>query len=827
MRQDLIYAIRTLRRSPLFFLVAVASLALGIGANTAIFSILNQALLRRLPVERPQELVQLDHDGPTMGFTVNDKAWSYGMYQALREQSKSLAGLMGHYLTPFSFTEGGVTERVRGDIVTGSYFSMLGIRPLAGRLISMDDDKTPGAHPVVVLSHGYWQQRFGGNPDVVSRKVLINGQPMTVVGIAERGFNGVDLGALVDVWAPAMMKKQLTPTWDGLDSRQVFWLHVYGRRQPGLTREAVKAELIPLYQQQLRYELDLMKDAPERFRKRFLDNKLVVLDGSQGAGPREALFQPLTALMAMVGLVLLIACANLANLLMARSASRRKEIAIRLAMGASRGRVIRQLLVESTALGIMGGIAGLVVASWTAEFLSATMGNASPEDMVRFGQLIDWRVMAFNFGLSALTGLIFGLIPALAATNRDTTPALKDGASNVSGSGSHVRFRKGLIAAQVALSVLLLAGAGLFARSLYNLKSNDTGFRTESLVQFKVDAPLLSYNNQRTLDFYQRLQERLLAVPGVTRASMISCAVMEDCIQTRTVMVEGYQPKDGENLNPLAMEVGPNYFVTLGIPMLSGRDLSHRDGLTAPKVAVVNQAFASYFFKDENPIGRRFRFGRSKTFDIEIVGVVKDARHGNMKEKIWRQVYVPYGQNDSLGELTYYVRAGMDPAALGSVIRREVSRLDAGMPVAEMRTVDSQIDRLITTERLVAGLAMAFGVLATLLAALGLYGVMAFMVARRTREIGIRMALGALRGNVLWLVMREVALVTGVGIAVGLPLAYGAGRLVQSQLFGVQAWDLAALAGATLIIAMAAALAGFLPARRATAIDPIHALRYE
>jgi predicted permease len=338
---------------------------------------------------------------------------------------------------------------------------------------------------------------------------------------------------------------------------------------------------------------------------------------------------------------------------------------------------------------------------------------------------------------------------------------------------------------------------------------------------------LQSYSNPRTLDFYQRLQERLLSVPGVTRASMTSCAVMEDCIQMRTVRVEGHQPKDGENLNPLVLEVGPDYFTTLGIPLLQGRDLSHRDGLTAPKVAVVNQAFASYFFKNENPIGRRFRFGRATVFDIEIVGVVKDAKHGNVREKIWRQIYLPYSQNEAQGELTYYVRAGLDPAAVGGLIRREVSRLDANMPVAEMRTLESQIDRLISTERLVAALALAFGELATLLAAVGLYGVMAFMVARRTREIGIRMALGALRGSVLWLVMREVALVTGIGIAVGLPLAYGAGHLVRSQLFGVQAWDLAALAGATLVIALAAALAGFLPAHRATVIDPINALRYE
>ena len=827
MLQDLIYAARTLRRSPLFLLVAVASLALGIGANTAIFSILNQALLRQLPVERPQELIQLDHEGPTRGFSANGQAWSYPMYRELREKTRSLAGLIAHFSTTFSLTEGGQTERVRGDIISANYFDVLGVRPLAGRVLRLaDDESVPGGHPVVVLSHGYWMQRFGGSLDVLNRKVLVNGLPMTIIGIAERGFNGLDPANLVDVWAPVMMKRQLTPTWDGLDNRQTFWLHVYGRLNPGVGHETAKTELTALFRAQLPVELDQLTGATnERFRKRFLARNLLVLDASRGlAGLRKTLFQPLTALMAMVGLVLLIACANLANLMMARSASRAREIAIRLSLGASRARLIRQLLVESTVLGLLGGLAGLTVAAWTAEFLSASFSNATPKDMARFGQLMDWPVMAFNFGLSALTGLLFGLLPALQATRGDSTPALKEGTNRGPGS---VRFRQGLIAAQVALAVVLLAGAGLFARSLHNLKSNDPGFKADSLVQFKVDAPLLNYNNARALDFYHRLQERLAAVPGVTRASMISCAVMEDCLQMRTVAVEGYQGKENENLNPLAMEVGPGYFATLGTPLLQGRDFNEADRLTAPKVAIVNQAFATYFFQNENPIGRRFRFGRSNVFDIEIVGVVKDAKHGNMREKQWRQVYLPYGQNDAQGEMTFYVRAGMDPAALGAVIRREVSRLDANMPVAEMRTLVSQIDRLITTERLVSGLATAFGVLATLLAAVGLYGVMAFIVARRTREIGIRMALGALRGRVLWLVMREVAVVTGAGIALGLPLALAAGRLVQSQLFGVESGDLLTLAGAAVVISLAAALAGFLPARRATTIDPINALRYE
>ncbi len=833
MKADLLYALRTLRKNPMFTVVALASLALGIGANTAIFSLMNHIMLRLISAERPEELVQLDHTGPNRGSTWNNRSFSYLQYLDLRNRTQTLSGLLGHFRTGFSFSESGQTDRVQGDIVSGNYFQVLGIQPAAGRLLTPDDDKTIGGHPVVVISYPFWMQRFGGKPDVVNRKILLNGQPMTIVGVTERGFNGVALDDYVDVMAPITMKRALTPTWYGLDDRRTTWLQLIGRRKPGVSLEQAQAELHSVFAPINQMELDNMfGNISESFRKRWLDKKLVLIDASHGPPDLQAqMSKPLYALMGMVGLVLLIACANLANLLMAKSAARRKEIAVRLALGASRYRLIRQLLVESALLGLLGGLAGLLVAMWTVDALSVVIGDA--DTVSRMPSLIDARVMIFNVALSIATGVLFGLIPALQSTRPSVSPALKDEAGNVSSSGEHVRFRKVLIAGQVTLSLLLLIAAGLFARSLYNLRSVNPGFRTESLVSFSVDAALNGYSNDRGIDFALRLQEQLQGVPGVKGVGLGVEPVLTNSINRSTVTVDGYQSKEGEDMNPQVEQVSPAFFSTLGIPLVAGRDLTARDRLGAPKVAVVNQSFVKYFFQDENPLGRRIRFGRCpKPEDcaanfMEIVGVVKDSMHGSLKEPPTRRVYPPIAQMENLGGLTGYVRAGLDPAAVSTLIRREVSRLDSNMPVAEIRTLDTVIDNSIRPERLVAMLSAAFGLLATVLAAVGLYGVMAYIVARRTREIGIRMALGALQGSVLWLVMKEVAWMTGIGLAIGLPLAFAAAQLIEKLLYGVQARDFLVFAAATAALALVAALAGLIPARRATSIDPIRALRYE
>jgi len=821
---DLRYALRTLRQSPLFAAVAVASLALGIGANTAIYSLMDHYLLRPLPVERPHELVQLDETGVNRGFRAGERTLSYPMFRDLRAQTRTLSGLIASYEGDLSFSEGQQTDRVRASIVSGNYFEVLGVRPAIGRVFSMEDEKTIGGHPVVVLGHDFWISRFAGAADVLARKVLVNGQAMQVIGVAERGFSGLRPTRSVEVFAPVMMKRQLTPTWDGLEDRRFLWLHVFGRRAQGVSIDQARAELNAIFAPINQAEFEAMTGTNARMRERWLQKRVTVDDSSRGAMEgREGVERPVFALMAMVGLVLLIACANLANLLLARSAARSKEIAVRLALGASRGRLIRQLLVESAVLGLLGGLAGLLVATWTIDAMASSF--ASPGD--RLPQWIDGPVVLFNLALSLGTALIFGLAPALAATRSAVAPTLKDGSGSVSASGGQVRFRKALIAAQVALSLLLLAGAGLFARTLYNLKSVDPGFRAASLVQFAVDPSLNGYPNARTLDFYSRLQSGLTSIPGVTAASFSDLTVLDESISQRTINVEGYRRREDEDMNPLTIQISPRYFETLGIAILAGRDFTERDALGAPPVAMVNETFANYFFKGENPLGRRFRFGREGDPYSEIVGVVKDSKHGKLDERTWRTVYTPIAQDPAQGGMTGYVRAHMDPAAVGSLIRREISKLDANLPVTRVSTVERQIDQLLTNERMVAILSSAFGLLATALAAIGLYGVMAFIVARRTREIGIRVALGALRGNVLWLVMREVALMTGAGLAVGIPLALAAGRLVTSQLYGVEPYDALVLTAAVLALSAAAALAGYLPARRALEIEPTRALRYE
>ncbi len=829
MRKDIVYAVRTLTRSPLFLLVAVGSLALGIGANTAIFSLMDYLLLRRLPVPRPEEIVQLDDPGPRMGMTMNDRSWSYPMYRELRAKTQTLASLAGEYPTPFSLSEGGQTEQVRGDIVTGNYFLTFEIRAALGRLFHDGDEATPGAHPVVVLSHHYWQRRFGGARDVVGKRVLLNGQPMTVIGVAQEGFAGLSRQNHVDVFAPVMMKKVLTPTWDGLDSNRVCWLQLFGRLKPGVTRTQAAAELGTIYSPMIRADLDTISGLPQRARDRWLrEKRLEVRDGSQGApDDRNELTAPFQALMGMVALVLLIACANVANLLLARSAGRRREISIRLALGASRAQIIRQLLVESVLLGLLGGVAGLILATWTVDLLLQVF--AAPEQLVlAVEDLIDGRVLAFNFLLAVATGIVFGLVPALEAT-RNVAPALKEEAGNVSVSQSQVRFRKLLIAGQVALSVVLLVGAGLFSRSLLRLLQVDPGFRPESLIQFTIDPSLNAYSNARSIEMMTRLQESLNGVPGVVAASGATLPLLENSISQRTVNIPGYQPKEGENMNPVVNTVTPRYFETLGLPLLLGRDILPSDTAASSLVAIVNEEFVAQFFPKESPIGKKFHFGRRADPGklIEIVGVVRNSKHGNLRERPRRIVYTAVAQDPSIGPLTYYVRSRMDPAAAGAAIRREVARLDANLPVTAVRTVERQIASSLTAERLVASLSSAFGVLATVLAGVGLYGIMAVIVTRRTREIGIRMALGALRGTVLWLVMREVLLVTAIGLGIGIPLAIAAARLIESQLFGVTGADLVVVAASVGILSVAAALAGYLPARRATAIDPIHALRYE
>jgi len=826
MFQDLRYAARTLVTTPAFTIVVVLTLALGIGANTAIFSLTDQVLLRLLPVKSPERLVVLDGPGAFQGRTFNGGTFSYPMYRDFRDQNTVFDGVLARFPAPITLMSGGHAERVTGELVSGNYFDVLGVRAHLGRTFTPDDDRTPGGHPIVLLSHHFWTRRFGADPAVLNRTVTLNGLPMTIVGVTPPGFYGIVIGENPDVMVPVAMKAQMTPTWDDLQNHQSRWLTVMARLKDGVTREQAEASMNVLYRQINEQEVKAVKNPSPAFRQRFVTKHLFLNAGQKGRSDlRNDFSTPILVLMGMVGLVLLIACANVANLLLARGTARHKDVAIRLALGASRGAIVRQRLIESLLLSAAGAALGLVFAWWTSSLLLRTL--PFDEAARTLSAAPDARVIAFAIAVSLGTAVLFGLAPALQSTRPMLTSTLKDESGSVVGGTGHARFRKSLVAAQVCLSVLLLAGAALFARSLYNLKTLNPGFRADQLLAFSIDPSLNGYPRARSLTIFQRLEEELAKLPDVRAATASVIPLMTNSDWSSTVKVEGYQPKEGEDMNPNVNGVGPGYFSTMGQPLVAGREFTVKDAAGAPPVAIINETMAKYFFGSGTAVGRRIGWGRGKATDMEIVGVVKDSRTSSLRREIPRFVYIPYTQEEEIGSMTFYVRARGDASHVGESVRDAAHRVDPNLPIYEMKTMTTVMDESLFMERMVAALSIAFGGLATLLAAIGLYGVMSYSVARRTREIGIRMALGAERTSVMWLVLREVALMVGVGLAVGVPLAVALGRVVQSQLFDLSARDPLALAGAAVVLAVVAVVAGYLPARRATRVDPMLALRYE
>jgi predicted permease len=835
--QDLRYAVRTLTRTPAFTIVVVLTLALGIGANTAIFSLMDQVLLRLLPVKNPRELVQLDGPGTFRGRTTNERTFSHPMYRDLRDRSDAFGGLVARAPATATLTYRGQTERVEAELISGNTFAVLGVQPALGRGLTDDDDRTPGAHPVAVVSYGFWQRRFAGDPAVLNQVLTINSTPMTVVGVAPKGFAGVVSTTTPDLFVPIMMKAQVTPTWNDLDNRQSRWLNIVGRLKPGLTAETAKPQLDVVYRQINEYELAAVPGfaaASQTFKDRFRAKQLDLYPAGRGLSDLRGLVSaPLYVLMAMVGLVLLIACANVANLLLARATGRQKEIAIRLALGAGRARLVRQTLTESMVLALVGGGTGLLLSTWLGDLLVSMMPGDQLSRVISTAP--DLRVAGFAAMLSLVTAMLFGMAPALQRPTLELNRALREESGSVAGAAHHARIRKALVIAQVVLSMVLVAGTGLFARSLYNLKHLDPGFDTNDLISFTVDPALAGYDQARIKRFYDTLLARLREQPGVLSASVAQIPVLTDSGSRRTIRVHGFEPKPDENMNPSTNEVGPDYFRTMGMPLVTGREFTDRDAAGAPGVAIVNETFARSFFGGDNPIGRRFYFRpNSDPLEIEIVGVVKDALYENMREgtttenQTPRFAYTPYQQSDELSEMTIYIRASSSAATtLPDRIRQTVRSADAGVPVHQMQTLERTVDDALFNERMLALLSAAFGLLATILAAVGLYGVMSYIISRRTREIGIRMALGAERGAVIGMVLKEVARLTLVGIVLGIPAALSLSRLVRSQLFGISPADPLTICAAAMTLALVSLFAGYIPARRASRVQPILALRYE
>jgi predicted permease len=842
--KDIQFALRAFRKSPVFTVVALLSLALGIGANTAIFTLLDQVLLRLMLVKNPQELVLLHMEGFHYGSNWGDNSLSYPMYRDLKANNSVFTGMLCRYSDQFSLGFNGATERAQGELVSGTYFPVLGLSAAIGRTFSPDDDRIADGHPVAMLSYAYWQSRFAGDRSIVGKTVVVNGHNFTVVGVAQRDFSGVDPGNPSEVFLPVMMRPELMPLLNeqfDFNNRRTRWVNVFGRLKPGISRQQAQTSLQPYFHGMLEMEVKeaAFSKAAAEVRARFLKNVIQALPGGQGKPRfRDMVATPLWVLMALTGGVLLIACANVASLLIARAASRQKEIAIRLAIGAGRFRIIRQLLVESLLLSVAGGILGLMLAIWTDGALLAFL---PPDAMaMKLSTSPDLRILLFAVAVSLLTGLIFGLVPALQSTKPDVAPVLKDTVGGIVGGGTHVRIRKALVAAQVMLSLLLLVGAGLFIRSLGNLRDMGPGFTTGNLVAFQLDPSLNGYKTERSKLFYRQLTAELSAVPGIRSVGIATVRILENNESDSWLTIEGYHPAATETPDAYMNWIGAGYFTTLGVPLLAGRDFTDKDTQTVqhgdkpentvPRVVMVNEKFAKRFFGSAgNALGRRVGYGidpGTKT-DMEIIGVIKDVKYTNLRDEVPVQLFEPYLANDFVSNMTVYARTSMKPDQFFSVVRSKVRGLDANLPLYGMRTMDDQISNSLLIERLIASLSAVFGFLATLLAVIGLYGVMAYTVARRTREIGIRMALGAFQGDVIWMVMREVLVLVCVGLAAGLAGAYVLAKLIQTQLYGITGHDPITLTLAALGLAAVACAAGYIPAVRASRIDAMRALRWE
>jgi predicted permease len=846
--QDLRYAMRMLAKNPGFTLIAVLTLALGIGANTAIFSVLDSVLLRSLPVSHPEQLVTLsdpDEHGSSFGSEGGERSLlAYSEFEYFRDHNEVFSKIFAadsslpelEVTIPDSSSSTGVQkESARVRLVSADYFATLGVTPGAGTFFTPEVDRARGGAPIALLSYAFWKQRFGLDPLAIGKTIQIRQTSFQIVGVTPPGFSGETVGEFPDLWIPMMMQDSVYPGRDLLTpakdlTNMHIWLQVMARLKPGVTTEQAKASINVAFQGLLESKVGASISAEER--QHALDQRINLQPAAHGSSVLRAHFgEPLKILMAMVGFVLLIACANVANLLLARGAARQKEFAMRLAIGAGRARLIRQLLTESLLLAALGTVAGIFLAYWADILLLRMVSGGATPQAVQLNLQPDARVLGFTLGVTVLTAILFGLIPSLYVTRLNLSPVLKSTILGLTGDSSQRRLPAGkiLVVAQVAVSVILLVSAGLFVRSLSKLGEVNLGYSRENLILFRVDAAPGGYKGAAIPRFQLDLLARISALPGLRGATVSKDGLFSHSESADPIAVEGYTPKGGEEMHSRMDHVGPGYFSTLGIPILMGREIQAQDTPGSVRAAVINQTFARRFFPNTNPIGKQVRDTYSgNPAEMIVVGVAADAKYNNLREQAMPRIYAPLAnpmwENPSA---VYEVRTYADPQAVAAALRQVVQDMAPTLPPIEIHTMSGLVDESLQTDRFIEQLASAFSLLALLLAAIGLYGLMGYTVARRTRDIGIRLALGAEPANVLWQVLSETLVLVLIGIAIGVPAALGGTHFVRSLLFGLGFADPVAILFAATLLALVAALAGFLPARRASRVDPMVALRYE
>jgi predicted permease len=833
--KDIRYGVRGLLKRPAFTIVALIILALGIGANTAIFTLINAVLLKPLPVTHPEELVLFD-DSRGEGTSISDgdpspgqvHRFSYASYRYFREHSQSFQELSafrsGESRLSVRRTDipiGGAAEHAQGHLVSGNYFAVMGVNPLLGRVLTNNDD-SPAAQPAAVISYGYWTQKLNADKQALGKSVLLNGTAFVIVGVMPPSFFGERVRRSPDFWLPLTFQPQIELRESFIESKDAYWLNLIGRLKPGVQIGQAQASVNTQLRQFITDQTGTKLTDDNR---RAIENSYVQLTpGARGlSGLRTFYSQALRVLMVIVALVLLIACANVGNLLLSRAATRQAEISLRQALGASRARLVRQLLTESLLLALIGGIAGVLLAQWGVSLLVARVAASTPLDIKP-----DLSVLLFSVGVSLASGILFGIAPAIRATKTDLTSALKERSTQ----GRRGRFNLGsvLVVTQVAVSLILLVGAGLFARSLVKLQQEDLGFNRDNVLLVSIDSRLAGYKPAELSALYRQLYDRLSALPNVRSVTMASYSPMSGSGSSSSLLVRGYTARKGEDTDVARYQVAPRYAETLGIPLLLGREIGIQDTVTSTKVAVVNKTFTDYYYPGQNPLGRRITFDEdSDKNDLEIVGVIGDVKYDNARERPERTVYQPIFQVQ--GQQTYNntleLRTAGDPLGLAPEVRAAITQVDDKLPIINLTSLRLQTDDSVRQERLLAQLVSFFGVLGLVLSCVGLYGIMAQAVVRRTNEIGIRMALGAERRDIIWMVLKESLMLVGAGLVIGVPAALGAARMISNQLFGLNPSDPGSLVTAVVLLTLVAALAGYLPARRASRVNPLIALRYE